>query len=114
VGRFIVKLHDYYFEYSTVVDAPVTFGMSLDEFKEYYQYRYGTVGMSDLPDRLERVEAKGTSCYNDDDAADTLSCNRAGPNESELTVEQIYQAYCLRQPILDGWLHGAQGWLRIS
>jgi len=102
--KFIVKLEGYYFEYSTIVDAPVTFGMSLDEFKEYYQVEYGRQGMNGLPERLERVEAKGSSAIDREDATDTLSGNRAGPNESELTVEQIYQAYCLRQPILDGWL----------
>jgi hypothetical protein len=41
MGRFICKFEDkddvYYLEWSTVVDAPVTFGMSLEEFKEYYR-----------------------------------------------------------------------------
>ncbi len=27
MGRFITKMHDYYLEQSTVVDAPVTYGM---------------------------------------------------------------------------------------
>lgn len=60
--RYICKINNKYFEWSTVVDAIVTDLMTLDEFKEYYQQQYGKEGMRDLPDRLERVESKGTSC----------------------------------------------------
>ena len=41
--RFIIKItdekdnKDYYMMWSTVVDAPVTYGLSLDEFKEYFK-----------------------------------------------------------------------------
>lgn len=101
--RYIVKLKNHYLEYSTIVDAPVTWGMPLEEFKKYYQQEYGLDGMRSLPERLERVEAKGTSSQLDDSAEDCLSCNRAGPDETELTVDEIYQAYCLRQPVR-GWL----------
>jgi hypothetical protein len=114
MARFIVKLHEHYFEYSTIVDAPVTMGMSRAEFDEYYQDVYGTNGMRDLPERMERVEAKGTSAHGDKDAADTLFLNRAGPDETELTVDEIYQAYCLMQPVR-GWIRGDSGrWEKVS
>lgn len=104
MARTIVKLNGYYLEFSSVVDAPVTFGMSLADFKLYYQEAYGSDGMRELDAQLERVEAKGTSSFIDASAADAMSFNRAGPNESCLTLDEIYQAYCLRVPIRCGWL----------
>lgn len=103
MGRAIIKLHDYYFEYSTIPDAPVTFGMKREEFEEYYRQEYGNAGMKGLKPRMDRVDDKGTSFIDDKSAEDTLSCNRAGPNEEELTADEIYKAYCLREPIRDGW-----------
>ena len=63
--RYIIKLStprgDRYLEWSTIVDAPVTYGMPLDEFTAYYRDQYGAEGMRALPERMARVEAKGTS-----------------------------------------------------
>jgi len=103
--RYIVKLHDHYFEWSTIVDAPVTFGMTLDEFTEYYEAEYGHDGMRDLPERLARVEEYGTSGLCGQTPNDLISgYNRAGPDECYLTLNEVYLAYCLHQPILNGWL----------
>lgn len=98
--RYIIKLDTphgpRYMEWSTVVDAPVTYGVPLERFKAYYRERYGTEGMKELPERLERVERTGTS-----DMIGTLdgliSCNRAGDKEEELTMEQIIERYCPAQ-----------------
>ena len=100
---FIVKLESYYMEWSTVVDAPTTFGMKLDEFEQYYEHENGRRGMEDLPNRLERVERHGTSSIGPMSASDLLELNRAGPDESELSYDEIYRAYCLRETIRDGW-----------
>lgn len=102
MGRSIVKLGDYYLEWSTIVDAPVTFGMSLEEFKEYYLAEYGRQGFGDLERRLERVEQSRTS-YRIGTLDDLLLCNRAGPDDSELTKVEIYKAYCLQEAIKGGW-----------
>ena len=104
MGRFIVKQEDFYFEWSAIVDAPVTFGMKLDEFREYYKERYGTEGMEGLQERLDRVGKNGTSSFMSDSAEDEMEANRAGPDECELSCSEIFQAYCLRQPIRDGWM----------
>ena len=104
MGKGIIKLGEFYLEWSTVVDAPVTFGMTLPEFKEYYRQEYGRDGMKDLPDRLGRVSIKGTSFYDDIDLTDTVEFNRAGPGETHLSREELHRAYCLREPIRDGWL----------
>ncbi len=100
--RIIVKLHNYYFEYSTTADAPLIYGLNRDEFEIYYIEEYGENSIKEFQERMERVEAKGTSALFDKTAEETLSCNRAGPDETELTVDEIYRAYCLREK-LNGW-----------
>ncbi len=101
MGRYIIKLIDkkdnnkpYYLEWSTVVDAPVTYGMSLDEFKEYYKEEYGNKGIEDLEQRMSRVESKGTSAYNELSAENVISYNRAGKQGGRLTYGQILEQYC--------------------
>jgi len=103
MGRYIVKIEGYYLEWSTIIDAPVTFGMPLEEFKEYYRQEYGENGMRDLDIRLTRVERTGTSAHGQR-CLDVLRGNRAGPNEKYLSKPEIYRAYCLREPIRGGWV----------
>ncbi len=103
MGRYIVKLNDYYFEFSTIVDAPVSFGMSLTAFKKYYLLEYGQHNYKKLEERLSRVEKYGSSSVPNEAAEEILSCNRAGPKEDCLTTDEIYKAYCLMEPIRDGW-----------
>ena len=97
--KFIVKLQEHYMEYGTVVDAPTTFGMLRSDFEDYYRKQYGESGMRELPARLARVNAKGTSAHDDKSAHDTMRLNRAGPDECRLTVKQIYESHCLMQSI---------------
>lgn len=99
--RMICKLTDpktntdYYFEWSTVVDAPVTYGEPLEDFKEYYRTKYGNSAMGELEDRLKRVEEKGTSSQIDYSIDDLIIGNRAGENEKELSKEEILDQYCV-------------------
>lgn len=82
---YIVKLESksqsYYMEWSTIVDAPTSYGMNLEEFKKFYQDSYGSHGMTNLDARLARVEAKGCSSLVHDNVDQLISCNRAGENE---------------------------------
>ena len=87
--QYIAKLNGLYFLWSTVVDAPVTGGMTLPEFREYYQDRFGTEGMRDLPQRMERVAAKGTSSRLDGSVDEMLVANRAGPGETCLDRQGV-------------------------
>jgi len=98
--RYIAKIDNFYLEWSTVVDAPVTFGMALDEFKEYYRQKHGEIGMTGLADRLARVEQKGVSSHLDGSVESLFAYNRAGPNETCLSTNQIKRAYCDRLPIV--------------
>ncbi len=100
--RYIVKLTDenvdYYMEWSTIVDAPITFGMSLEEFKEYYQEEYGRRGMEDeFENRMKRVEKKGTSSIIDSSVEAVISCNLAGDEGECLTRQEIIQKYCIEK-----------------
>lgn len=98
--RFICKVAEgdqvWYLEWSTVVDAPVTFGMSLEDFKAYYKDEYGRSSLDELEKRLERVEAKGTSSMIHDSAEDVMDWNRAGKDGSSLSRQQLIDVYCTR------------------
>lgn len=97
--QFIVKLERgaaaWYLEWSAIVDAPVTKGMSLVEFREHIQQEYGRRGVEALDERLDRVEVSGTSLMTPESARDAVLYNRAGPDETELTYDQIVDRYCL-------------------
>lgn len=94
MARFIVKIDGKYLEWSTVVDAPVTYGMTREEFEAYYRFNYGESWMEHLPERMARVEANGTSSFNCTSIEDVIAGNRAGDGEQELTLEQIAEKYC--------------------
>lgn len=87
MGRFICKLEGKYFEYSTVVDAPITEPMTLAELEDYVREEDGRTGLSALPGRLARCEAKGTSARDDDSIDHCLFCNRAGKDETMVSFD---------------------------
>jgi len=100
MAKHIIKLNDkkhdrdYYLEWSTVVDAPVTNGMSKKEFEQYYQEEYGNSSIGELHERMKRVEEKGTSSQVYKSVESLILCNRAGYDETELTCEQLVEKYC--------------------
>lgn len=89
----IFKIRDRYFEWSTVVDAPVTYGMTLEELEAYIKDEYGRTGLKELPARMDRVEKYGTSYYPPKTVDELLVLNRAGDNEEGLTADEIYVKY---------------------
>ena len=97
MGRCILKLPGrdkfWYLIWSTVADAPVTYGMTLDELREYIREKEGASGLRDLPERLARCDAHGTSSLISS-LEGLVECNRAGPGETNLSLEQIVEAYC--------------------
>lgn len=98
--RHIVKLTHggagYYLEWSTVVDAPVTFGMSREEFADHHRREYGAKP-DRLPERMGRVDRYGTSCRLGTSAATMVAANRAGPDETELSMEELVRWYCVEK-----------------
>lgn len=98
--RYIIKLSnplnnkDYYLDWSTIVDAPITHGMEIEEFKEYYKSNYGILSYEhELPKRLERVSRYGTSSLVST-LDDLIMCNKAGDDGHCLTYEEIIEKYC--------------------
>lgn len=94
MGSCIVKLGGKYLEWSTMVDAPVTRGLTRKELREHIRWRYGEEGLRRLPARLKLVESRGTSMTRHTCVEDTVRFNRAGKNEQCLTVEQLIEKYC--------------------
>lgn len=92
--KYIIKLNNKYLEWSTIVDAPTTEGMTLSEFREYYKQRYGTSSMDEFADRMQRVDETGTSSLMGESLDSLISGNRAGEGETTLTKEEIIKQYC--------------------
>ena len=97
MSDYIVKLQyknkDYYAEWSTIVDAPTTYFMRLEQFYNYYKDEYGNNGMNDLTQRLDRVQVTGCSAY-DKTLDDLLAWNRAGKNGGCIhTQKGLYLKY---------------------
>lgn len=100
--HYIVKLDTEngprYLEWSTVVDAPVTYGMTLEAFTKYWHKEYGAgAGADQLGRRLRSVEAKGTDSFINASAEDLLANNRAGAGDTCLSKDQIIEYYCNRR-----------------
>lgn len=88
MARPIVKLEGRYFVFSSVVDAPITEPMTEAELRDWIRAEHGAEGLRTLPHRLERVERVGTSEMGAREAADTLSCNRAGEDEKQWSMDE--------------------------
>ena len=101
MGRFILKIKDeifnkdYYLEWSTVTDSPVSFGMELEEFKKYYISEYGEASRHGLEERLERTNRNGSSGYSPYDILEEFfESNRAGDKGESIGKEEILELYC--------------------
>ena len=103
--RFIIRMEkdgdERYLEWSTVVDSPVTYGMTFDEFLAYYRDEYGASSMDGLlgeHGRMSRVRENGTSERGATSVHDTIAHNRAGEDETHLDYDGIWQQYVLDRP----------------
>lgn len=82
MGHGVVKLaEDKYVEWSTVVDAPITYVLSRQEAVNFFG-----------EDRVARSDRNGHS-YLDYEPGDRTAFNRAGPWESCITKEAILRKY---------------------
>lgn len=101
MGRSIVKLpykgKDYYLLWSSIVDAPITYGVPLKELEDYLREEEGARYMrEDHPRRMERVEKYGTSSLHGETPEEFIVVNRAGPDEQRITLEGIIYQYIAR------------------
>lgn len=70
--RYICHEQGWFWEWSTIVDAPVTAKMTEADFRTYYLERYGQLHMPGLEDRLARARMKGTSSMLHDNLAELI------------------------------------------
>ena len=92
--NFIIKLDDYYLEYSTIVDAPITYGLKRADFDNYYRREYGIAGLDTYEERMRRVDENGTSEIGATSVEETILCNRAGYDETKITKQEMINRYC--------------------
>jgi hypothetical protein len=88
----LIKLGDLYFEWSSIVDAPITKGMTEQELHDYVEDEYGAAGLRALPERLALVNATGTS-RRGHTLLEVIGRNRAGEDGACLTPAQILERY---------------------
>lgn len=83
MGRPIVKLPDgRYLEWSEIVDAPVCYSVDREEAVAEWG-----------EDRIARADRWGTSLLHRTSVEEMIVANRAGDGESNLTIEEICEAY---------------------
>ncbi len=74
MGRVFIKIKDKYFIWSSVVDAPVSKGMDLDETKIMQ-------------------DAGQCQVFWEGPLDEMIAANRAGKNEETLTADEIYERF---------------------
>ena len=93
MAHFIIKLKQYYYIWSSVVDAPITDSLDLEQLTNWIKQQEGEEGLRKLPERLKRVEEKGTSAFNYSSVEELISYNRAGENETHLSMDELIKEY---------------------
>ena len=85
--------------YTTVADcACYESALTLDELKEAIRFSQGETGLRDLPQRLERAHKSGCSSMLYVTLEECILCNRAGENESELSMDDFVAKYLTLAP----------------
>ena len=90
-----MKLPDERFvEWSTVVDAPVTYSMSQEELTKWHREEFGRRDHeANFQDRLQRTIESGTSLRPPQSAKDAVVGNLAGVDEAEISLDEIAARY---------------------
>lgn len=93
--KFLMQLPDKRFvEWSTVVDAPITYSMSQDELTAWHLEEFGRREHdANFQDRLQRTIEFGTSLRTPESAEDAAIANRAGEGEAEISLQEIAAQY---------------------
>ena len=78
-----------YMVWSTIVDAPITYGCSLDELFAFWRERHCEQGLQVLKQDL--------AAHGFDRLDDVIADNHAGKNETRLTRQQIIDYYLERR-----------------
>lgn len=95
VAKFATPAGDRYLVWSTIVEAPITFGMELDDLVDWISEQMGKDYAEQFVEtRIPRIERTGTSTG--EAVTELIRLNRAGLGETRLTLEQIIDFFCVR------------------
>ena len=100
--RIVTPEREWWLVWSTVVDAPVTYGMTREELIAWWGEEYGKQGVRNLGPAIARAEEVGTSSHRSPSVEEMIICNRAGVDETRLTEAEIVAMYCLRTGLIRG------------
>lgn len=92
MGRCIAKLNDLYFQWSSVVDAPKTYGLTRDELKQYFIEEAAERAGNDFDEMADKAEANQTS-WSNYTIANLVEGNRIGEwgdNPNVTTEAELY------------------------
>jgi len=88
MGKPIFILDGKFFVWSTVLDTPITPGLTMGQLEEFIFSEEGEIGLATLPARLDRVAEKGTSSQEHDSVEDLLFLNCMGQKGGRLPVDE--------------------------
>lgn len=94
---------DHYFLWSTIIDAPTAVFDDLKDLKTSMTDAYGPSSVSN--DRIDRLLSKGTSSYHRETPDQIVSCNRAGLDETRLSVHQLIDVFVHDMPNVHGEIY---------
>ena len=109
MGNYLIRLTDdrvtppteHYMEWSSIVDAPIRSSTSLDEMQLHQWRKHGDEGIE--PSRFVRLASKGTSSHLHE-LKDIIGYNRAGLEETSLSVHQLIDVYVHDRPKMYGMI----------
>lgn len=81
-----------WFAWSTIVDAPTTYGGTIEDLAEYIAWKFPDMRLSSFVERTATARERGTDAPNQT-LAELVSWNRAGHGETCLTLEEIKHIY---------------------
>lgn len=94
MANLILHKNGAYNLYTTIADgACYESALTLEQLKEALRFEGGQAAIDALPARLERAHATGCSSVRGETLAECIECNRAGPNETRLSVDEFVARY---------------------
>lgn len=94
MAKLILYKDGAYNLYSTIVDdACYESALTLKQLEQVIRFDYGEQGIRGLPVRLERAHKSGCSSIHGETLEECISYNRAGPNETHITVDEFIAKY---------------------
>lgn len=94
IVQHVLDGETWWMEWSTIVDAPVTYPLGREEFVEWFRDEYGRVAAKQLLERMARAERTGTSSTSGTRKEDLIALNRARPCGREVSSwDDLVRAY---------------------